>query len=876
MNHAEGESPRAIDLARGGWTVRLGESASPASASPAPASIRGRDIPAEVPGCIHTDLIRAGLIADPTVGRHELDALWVGECDWTYRRRFVAPAALLSHRRVDLVCDGLDTIAAVTVNGRRVGSAANMFRPHRFDLRGAVEAGENLVEVAFRSPLRHIREEEARLGPRPVNGDWDPYVFIRKAACNFGWDWGPRVATCGVCGPIRVEAWNDARIELVRPLVARESGDRWTVRVHVELAWAGPLSNASAEGWTLSASLGAEPGRNISAETPVRHGQETATIALMVTNPRLWWPRGWGEQARHRLRVTLTGASRASAPRPVGVWSGSIGFRTVRLLTDPDPAGSRFALEVNGREVFCKGANWIPEGLFPADRSPERIRRRVAQAASANMNMLRVWGGGLYEDQAFYEECDRLGIMVWQDFMFACAMYPEEEPIRAEVESEARHQVARLSRHPSVVLWCGGNECVWAHECWGEPPHGPWKSRLKGATWGAGYCFDLLPRIIAELDPTRPYWANSPWPGGGEGGSREFARAGAGPNDADHGDRHTWDERVDGYTRLVPRFCSEFGHQSPACRETLALVLDGADLSIGSPGLEHRQRGTGGTPRHIDGALAKWFRPAANFDEWHYLAGLLQARAMRVGVEWLRANQPRCMGALIWQLNDAWPGLSWSLIDADGREKPAYRAVRDSMRDRIVTIGPRHDRPAVWLCNDRDDPWCGELTLGRRAFDGRLLGAAFRAPFELPGRSARRLVEIGETCGRPDDPTAELVVAEADGLRRCWYHAPDRELRYPPPVARMEVRTNATGRPTLKVHALSLIRDIGGAFAGHEVAGGLGTLLPGESASFGLGGGDARTLPLPAIPSTEPAWPAGLMCANLFGAPARAGPALTP
>lgn len=851
MKHVEDARVRTLDLSASGWNVRLADPQG--SSSPAPKAIRGREFTAVVPGCIHTDLMRAGMIPDPAVDRNELEIQWVGECDWTYRRRFVIPQALLEHQRVELVCDGLDTIAEVAMNGRAIGSTANMFRPHRFDVGAMVKPGENELAITFRSPLKHIRAEEARIGPRPVNGDWDPYVFIRKAACNFGWDWGPKVATSGVWRPIRIEAWNGVRIASVRPLAHRESGDRWTVQVHVELDWAKPRRDDPVSEHRVVARLADDDGERSVAGAVAAPGQVAVVIPLTIDRPRLWWPRGWGRQDLCGLRVTL------GARCTLGEWSAAIGIRHVRLITDPDDIGSRFALEVNGREVFCKGANWIPEGLLPADRPPHRVRQRLAQVAAANMNMLRVWGGGFYEDDAFYEECDRLGIMVWQDFMFACAMYPEEEPIRGEVALEARHQIVRLSRHPSVVLWCGGNECTWSHESWGGPPHGLWKDRLGNATWGAGYYFDVLPRLVAELDPTRPYWPNSPWPG------RELVPGKVSPNDASHGDRHTWDERVEGYTTLVPRFCSEFGHQSPANRRTLARVMSEHDLVVGSPGLEHRQRGTGGTACHIDEALTEWFRPFRNLDEWHYLSQLLQARAMQIGIGWLRANQPRCMGALVWQLNDAWPGLSWSLIDADGGEKPAYRSVREACRERIITIGPRHGRPAVFMVNDTDSPWCGELRLRTVAFDGTDLGRGDVLPFEVPLRSARHLVEIESICGRPRDPRREVIVAESDGLRTCRYHLPDRELNYPAPSATIAIEEPSSGRLSAKVHAISLLRDVGGQVAGRQLRSIPGTLLPGETICFDIDAEQSERTDQ-AFPARGLMWPPGLWCANLFGA----------
>jgi beta-mannosidase len=356
-----------------------------------------------------------------------------------------------------------------------------------------------------------------------------------------------------------------------------------------------------------------------------------------------------------------------------------IAFRDVRLNTDPDEHGSKFQLEVNGTPIFCKGANWIPEGLFPDDRTDEVIRERVRQAAAANMNMLRVWGGGMYESDAFYDECDKQGIMVWQDFMFACACYPEEAPYPQLVEQEARYQIARLSSHPSVVLWCGGNECVWGYESWGYAASdvaGPWKKRVGDRAWGGGYYFDLLPRLLRELDPTRPYWANSPFAG----------RIGENPNQQIRGDRHTWDATFlpgasgTDYRTIVPRFCAEFGHQAPANIETLAGVLRPEELSLGSAALEHHQKGTGGTAQHINKAMASHGAIPTEFATWHRFAQELQAEAMTNGIEHHASHRAsgRCMGVLIWQFNDAWPGMSWSLVDSDGRPKPAYEAVREA------------------------------------------------------------------------------------------------------------------------------------------------------------------------------------------------------
>ncbi|MCC6321563.1 MAG: glycoside hydrolase family 2 protein [Phycisphaerales bacterium] len=669
------------DLSNSLWTAQLS-----GDDSAAPPGIRGRSFPASIPGCIHTDLIRAGIIGHPRLGMNELECQWVGRCDWEYRSTFDVEREIIdTHARLDLVFDGLDTIAEITLNGHELGRAANMFHPHRFDARNAIKAGPNELTITFRSPLRHIRAEEARLGPRPYNGDglgeaggWQPFQFIRKAACNFGWDWGPRVATCGVWKPIRIEAWSGVRISAVRPLISRPRGDRWQVDVHVSVDWSVNAGLDCAE--RVSAIIDDGNEAHVCVTQPLQRGVQSVCVSLLLDNPELWWPRGFGAAKMYPLEVGLSSSDRPD-------WSGKIAFREVRLNTDADQYGSKFQLEVNGKPIFCKGANWIPEGLFPDDRAPGAIRERLQQAAGANMNMLRVWGGGFYESDEFYTECDRLGLMVWQDFMFACALYPEEPPFPALVEAEARHQITRLSPHPSIVLWCGGNECTWGYESWG------WERRLKpGQTWGAGYWFDLLPRLVRELDPTRPYWPASP-------GSGMTALRAVTPNDPDHGDRHTWDATLEGYRTLIPRFISEVGHQSPSNIETLRRALKPEELSLldsglPHPALEHRQRATGGTARHINESIsarasrARTEQRAAHeasgldaadeplFLDWHTLAQQLQGEALAIAIDWAAQNQPRCMGILIWQFNEAWPGFSWSLIDSDGRPKPAYSAVQ--------------------------------------------------------------------------------------------------------------------------------------------------------------------------------------------------------
>ena len=800
--------PASQDLSPLAWTVR------PAGdLSHAPDSVPRQGIEAQVPGCVHADLLRAHLIAHPDRGTAELDQLWVGRTGWEYRCTFDAEKTMFVHDRVDLVFECLDTIATVMLNGVEIGRAASAFVPHRFDTRKLLRRGTNELVVTFTAPIAHIHAEDARLGPLPRNGDWDPFNCIRKPACDFGWDWGPKTAMSGISGPVRLEAWSCVRLESVRTLVRRVSEHEWTVEVNTRLNWTGPPRDDPTV-------LLAHVETRTPDEGPTRYAEAASVsvavsrvgVTLQVADPALWWPRGYGEAALHDLTVTLQSADGSCT---YGSWSGKLGFRTVELDTSPDEHGEKFAIRVNGREIFCTGANWVPLPVLPhghwmpaeqaAKFSAAHDDALVRRAADAGMNMLRVWGGGRYESEALYEACDEQGILVWQDFMFACALYAEEEPLRSLIEQEARYQLSRLSSHPSVVLWCGGNETVWGYQRWG------WKERVpEGRTWGAGYWTKMLPDLVRELDPTRPYWANSPWSGSLERDVLE----------PDRGDRHTWDAEFEGYRASVPRFLSEFGRQGPANYSTLARAIGPEHLRVDSHKFEHRQRATGGTAKVIDEAIEKYFGKAdRSFDEWHYLAQLLQARAVKIGVSWARCTMPRCSGVLVWQLNDVWACPSWSLIDAEDRLKPAYFAFRKAAAARACFFhdDPKHAAagPRLFAVNDTDEPW--ETTaLLRRVWLGSDAGSAEPGRAEvrvtLPPRSAGAVGVASALVGAPADARQEMLVLDVPalgpGARDTWLFVADRELVEPAP--RWKVVPGPVGDDSTTVHleALTVMREV--------------------------------------------------------------------
>ena len=881
------------------WTLEHAAGVAPPAVrgpirQPGKETVPGVVIDATVPGCVHTDLLRAGLIRDPYEHGAEHELQWIGLCDWRYACRFTPDAGVMDHERIDLVFDGIDTVAEVSLNGVEIGRSINMHHPHRFDVRGVLEAGEeNELVVLFRSPVRWAEGQRGRLGDLPyVNGPAGPFGFIRKMACNFGWDWGAALATCGIWKGVRVEAWSGARIENVRANLAGPDGDHAIIDVAFDLH---------------RTDLQQEFGINIQLRDPSGGGVRTglqptrqagttyeAKLRLEEEPPRLWWPRGYSEQPLYEVVVTLFDEQhqeRCSVVR-------RIGLRTVELDTSPeDPAkpqaeGERFALRVNGIEVWCKGANWIPDDCF-LDRAcePGRVRERIGQAVDSGMNMLRVWGGGIYETEEFYDICDELGVMVWQDFPFACAAYPEEEPFRSSVETEAKHNVARLSSHPSLVIWNGCNENIWGYFGWG------WASQIGDRTWGGGYYFDLLPKICSELDPSRPYWPGSPYSGQW---NRDEPLSSRDPNSERWGNKHVWEawfgDFYTAYRRFAPRFCSEFGFQGPPTYATLAAAVPPDQLYKDSPGMKHRQksqRGDLANHRHLrTGFDLPDELGDVPFDDYLYLLQVNQARALELGISWFRSRYPVCTGTLFWQLNDCWPVVSWAAVDSgrDGvaRKKPLWYAVRRAYADRLLTLQPRDQGPVtpehpmggsgpltLFAHNDTGEAWRDAVRVRRVRFDGETLA---EATLDLAaGPRGNVAMSLPHGVIEPGDASGELLVADtSEGERALWFFGHDKALAYPEPRFEAALVEDAhrvaaggadggasRGVQRLTIRAQTLLRDLC-IFADRldpdaEASDQMLTLLPGESVTLDIRSGRALTL-------QELTSPPVLRCINTFGA----------
>ncbi|MDM4762051.1 glycoside hydrolase family 2 TIM barrel-domain containing protein [Galbitalea sp. SE-J8] len=721
-----------------GWTARLTEGDPP----PPIARTLHDGFPAAVPGVVHLDLLRAGLIEDPYVDDAESRLHWIGDADWEYRTTFDWTDD--GAARHDLVAEGLDTVATVTLNGVVVARTANQHRGYRTDVRERLREGANELVVAFRSPTRYAREQEAILGERP-HSYAHPFNTIRKTACNFGWDWGIDVATAGIWRRIGIESWSGARIAAVRP-ITRIDGAARGLDAHIDLEWQAGTEHP------VSLDVAAA-GR--SERVSVEPGTASVTVALDGCDAELWWPRSHGAQPLYPLTVELSGADAAAR------WERRIGFRTVELDLSPDEIGSAFAIRVNGEDVYIRGANWIPDDTFFPRITKDTLRRSITDAVEANLNLLRVWGGGMYESEEFYELCDEHGLLVWQDFLTACAAYSEDEPLWSEFEAEAREAVTRLAAHPSLVLWNGCNENIWGYVDWN------WRSRLGGLSWGERYYTELFPAIVAELAPGTPYVEGSPF---------SFSRY-VHPNDDRHGSMHIWDvwNQVDytGYRRYRPRFVSEFGFQGPPTFSTLEYAVHDEPRDPFGPSMLVHQKADDGNAK-LQRGLGEHLPYPADFEDWHWATQLNQARAIGFAIEYFRSLSPENRGAIVWQLNDIWPSISWAAVDYLRHRKPLWYALRRVYADRLATLQVRDDGVDLVVHNESRERYRAGFAVARTSLEGVVL-AEERFPVDVEPRGLVR-IPLPEAFGA-GDASGEFLLARADdGLEALGYFAEDTAL----------------------------------------------------------------------------------------------------
>jgi beta-mannosidase len=609
---------------------------------------------ATVPGCVHTDLLRAREIPDPLRGTNEAALQWIDERDWEYSTDFKVDARMLDEEVVDLVADGLDTIATVWLNGTEVARTENMFIGHRWDVKPLLRRGRNTLRIRFDSATRYIRTHRKNHKPRDINDPVGRCTVIRKEQCQFGWDWGPRYVTAGIWRDIRLEGWTGNRLTGISVSQDHRKDGSVALSLTHELA---------------------RPDRRSRCLWRVSTGTEAPSAGvgptIVIASPRLWWPSGQGDQPLYHLEVEIVGADGAL----IGHWRCRIGLRTIALDRHKDKWGQSFQFVVNGRPIFAKGANWIPASTFVAGLERRDYARDLKAAVAANMNMLRVWGGGIYESEDFYDLCDELGLLVWQDFMFACTLYPGDAAFIANSHAEADFQVRRVRHRACLALWCGNNE-IWsinAHELV-DP-----KKKAQRRDYERLF-HRVLPEVVEKLGGGTPYWPSSPWRG------NEDVTHAAGEA---RGDSHYWDvwhgrTPVKEYEKWKFRFASEFGMQSYNSAATQATFSPRGDRNIFGAALETHQKNKGGNQVILD-YVSRRYRFPRDQDSLIYLSQLNQVFCTQTGVAHYRRLMPRCMGSLYWQLNDCWPVASWSSIEFTGRWRALHHAARRFYAPAVVS-----------------------------------------------------------------------------------------------------------------------------------------------------------------------------------------------
>jgi beta-mannosidase len=633
---------------------------------------------AEAPLPAHTNLLANKVIPDPFMGINERDVQWVNESEWWYRKTIELSADILKRDVVELSFESLDTYATIWVNDIKVGEANNMFTPWRFYIKEAAKEGKNLIAIRFKPITKVAGELEAQHKTKYASLSADNFSarpYVRKAQYSFGWDWGPTLPTAGIWRKAAIVAYDVARLGYVAGLPANVSQQRALVRVTAEVHAA-----KTALLRVVFRLGGFDVNLQQTINKEVSKGRNFVDSEFALDSPRLWWPRGYGDPDLYDASVKVYFGEKLLDEAAV-----KLGIRSIELIQQPDEEGKTFIFQINGQNVFCKGANWVPADSFLPKVNFERYQKLLNYASEANFNMLRVWGGGVYEADEFYNLCDELGIMVWQDFMYVCAGYPEEEWFLREAEREAMEAVLRLRGHPSIVLWCGNNENQWLHSVL-------WRTRDKvERLYGSQIFESLLLRVCQFLDPTRPYRPSTPFGGEDSSGRHE-------------GDRHNWEVWSQGldypaYLDDNGRFISEFGWQALPSMKLLLTYLEKQDLNPNSFAFRAHEKQVGGLEL-LKALLAAHYPVPVDMHRFVLYSQLNQADALKTGITHWRSRMLKTSGFLVWQLNDCWPVVSWSLIDYGLQPKAAYYVVKRVCESVIAPLIVKDDVVYGYVVNE--------------------------------------------------------------------------------------------------------------------------------------------------------------------------------
>ena len=746
---------------------------------------------AKVPGCVHLDLLINNQIPDPFYGTNEKDIQWISEKDWSYRLIFYPDSKLLIRDKIILTFHGLDTYAQVFLNNEKILESNNMFHPWTSEVKSLLHKGENELLVHFRSPINMVLpflQSKDHILPADNDQIKNTSPYTRKAPYHYGWDWGPSLATSGIWRSVELiglGAWSVESTHIIQQKISKHSA-----KLVLEMCVDSSIETKAE--LTIIDNLSET---NIINSVPLSKGLNHLRQSIVINHPDLWWPAGHGDQNLYDFQIGLR--TKECEQR----LTKQVGIRDFKVEQKKDKDGTSFTFIINGKPIFSKGANWIPADSFTTRLKKEDYHSLLESAVQANMNTLRVWGGGIYESDEFYGLCDEMGILVWQDFMFACSLYPGDKEFLNSVEKEARYQVNRLKDHPSIVLWCGNNEIAWAWHNWG------WKEKYPEKVFVQDYkrlFHKLLPRVCRELDPSRLYWPSSP------GDSDSLPSTG---QNYGSGDNHFWDvwhggKDFQAFEDNIGRFMSEFGMQSFPDLKTVDSFCEKKDKDLDSDVIKSHQKaslGNGNVEKYVD----MYFPRPKDFSCFVVASQIMAGEAIKNAVESHRRAMPYCMGSLYWQLNDCWPGASWSSLDYYGNWKALHYFAVDFFSPILISVTEKEEHTCFFVVYDDDKIGKAELVIRLIDFDGEIINSE-KIKFSFPSNSSAKVYETKTASLLKSSDPSEVILRSSILLndkimsKNDYIFVRPKDLKLPEQKFKYEYEKEQ-GRHLIYIEALSFL-----------------------------------------------------------------------
>jgi beta-mannosidase len=718
---------------------------------------------ATVPGNIYTDLIAHQIIENPFIKNNEEKVQWISNKNWEYKTTFLLSDAILKKENIALNFEGLDTYAKIYINGNYQLDTDNAFQKYSIPLKGIPLNKSNELRIVFQHSKSFENSAKQNSKYKLPEGN---RVYTRKAQFQYGWDWGPKLNTSGIWKNISINAWDGMRFENI--FIKQEEISTTKARLSVEII----IESTSNKNASLFTKINREV---IATNIALKKGKHTYKVPVEITNPKLWWTHNLGKPYLYTFNFQLIADGKIKDEKSV-----KKGIRTIKLITKKDSIGASFYFELNGKPVYVKGANYVPQNSFQNKVTSVHYEKLLSDVVNSNMNMLRIWGGGIYENDIFYDLCDAKGILVWQDFMFACAMYPGDIEFLANIKQEAKQQVKRLRNHASIALWCGNNESSEGWKRWGWQNNRTEKEKKEIWTDYLTVFDSILPNVVAQFSTT-DYWETSPKYGRGN------------PKYKTEGDAHDWWVWHDGYPfehfeDNVPRFMSEFGFQSFPSYETLKYINQNDAINLKTAAIKSHQKHVKGF-QLIAEYMARDYITPANDEDYVYVSQLLQAKGIVMGIEAHRRAKPYNMGTLYWQLNDCWPAISWSSIDYLGNWKALQYKAKNAFENILISSFIENNRIKTFVINDTFDIVYGNLKLKIIDFYGKEIWSDAKE-IEVLGNSSKQFYN---TSLDKIDKNSSLLVAEFNGEKSYLYFSKPKDLKLPKGVIQKNISKKENG-----------------------------------------------------------------------------------